>query len=156
MSEVAPLSLASSRRPLLVPTAWLGLVLAVLTVACDSNPTPHPIDPDAYPDTFPPDNDRDPESPNGADALEVHTPDPDTTDPTQGFEDNLCDTHGPPDADTDTTDATDRADTTHTPDSGPTDTTDTSDPCDPTSRGPAAGESDSEFSNTNPPPTGPR
>lgn len=146
MSEVSPLFCVSPRHPLLTHLSWMTLLLAGLVFGCDSNPTPHPHDPDAYPDTLPPDNDRDPESPNGADAVEVH--DPDATDPTQGFEDDHCDT-------TDTTDA-DTMDTTQAPDTGPTDTTDTDSPCDPHSRGPAAGESDSDFSTSNPPPTGPR
>lgn len=156
MTEVSTLPVAPPRRLFSTHTSWVALFVAVLAVGCDSNPTPHPNDPDAYPDTYPPNNDRDPESPNGADAVEVHTPDPDTTDPTQGFEDDHCDTSDTADADTtDTTDAN-TADTTQSPDTGPTDTTDTGHPCDPTSRGPAAGESDSEFSNANPPPTGPR
>lgn len=155
MSEVSTHLVVSPRRTVLADIGWLTLLFATLAFGCDSNPTPHPLDPDAYPDTFGPDNDRDPESPNGADAIEVHTPD--TDDPTHGFEDNLCDTHDTTDAET--SDVTDPADTTHPTDTGPTDTTDTTDtgdPCDPTSRGPAAAESDSEFSNTNPPPTGPR
>lgn len=154
MTEVSTSAVAPTRRLLFARTSWSALFVAMLAVGCDSNPTPHPGDPDVYPDTFEPNDDRDPESPNGADAVEVHTPD--ATDPTHGFEDDHCDTTDT--TDTDTTDTTDAntADTTDAPDTGPTDTTDTSGPCDPHSRSPAAGESDSDFSAANPPPTGPR
>ena len=145
------------RRPGLVGLWSLVLMLAAMWLAaCDSNPTPHPGDPEVYPDTFDPNDDRDPENPNaGADAVEVHVPDPDANDPTQGYEDDHCDTH-----DATSSDADALTDTTPS-DAGPTDTAgsdtpDTSDPCDPTSRGPAAGEIDSDFSTSNPPPTGPR
>ncbi|HRE89619.1 MAG TPA: hypothetical protein PK095_10835 [Myxococcota bacterium] len=126
----------------------VALLAAMWLAACDSNPTPHPGQPDVYSDTVDPNIDRDPENPNaGADAVEVQPLDPDATDPTQGYEDDHCDTH-----DATSPDADALTDAAH-PDAGPTDT---SDPCDPNSRGNASGEIDSDFSTANPPPTGPR
>lgn len=121
---------------------WLGSLAFVWCAAgCDSNPTPHPGQPDVYNDTHHVDPDRDPEG-----GGETTQPDPDS-DPTTGFEDNHCDGYAdvPHHDGLDGSEVTDTGPTDTSPDAGPN-------PCDPPDRG---AETDSNFSHT-PIPTGPQ